>query len=60
MNTEMLLARIENLEAALRTSNDLLRNMVDNPSVGSLYRLLGDAEDQVSENESVLEGEFEE
>jgi len=57
---EMLKQRIKNLEIALQESNDLLEDMIADPSVGSMYRLLCDAEELVGENRAILEGEFEE
>ena len=58
--TAMLKRRIQNLEAALMDSNDLLVEMINDPTVGGLYRLLADAEDLIGENNAVLDGEFEE
>lgn len=60
MDIEMLKRRIENLEAALRETNDLLEEMISEPTVGRLNILLSAAEDLIGENRSVLEGEFEE
>ena len=51
---EMLKRRIENLEAALRDSQELLLEMYE------VSGLLGNVEEQISENASILEGEFEE
>jgi len=53
MDIEMLQRRIENLEAALRDSQELLLQMYE------VSGLLGNVEEQISENASVLEGEFE-
>ena len=53
MEIEMLKRRIENLEAALRDSQELLLQMYE------VSGLLGNVEEQISENASVLEGEFE-
>ena len=50
----MLKRRIENLEAALRDSQELLLEMYE------VSGLLGNVEEQISENASILEGEFEE
>ena len=60
MDIEMLKRRIENLEAALRETNDLLEDMISEPTVGRLSILLSAAEDLIGENRAVLEGEFEE
>ena len=60
MDIEMLKRRIENLEAALSETTELLEDMINDPSVGGLYRLLSDAEELIGENRAVLEGEFEE
>lgn len=60
MEIEMLKRRIENLEAALRETNDLLEDMISEPTVGRLSILLSAAEDLIGENRAVLEGEFEE
>jgi hypothetical protein len=57
---QMLKQRIKNLEIALQGSTDLLEDMINDPSVGGLYRLLSDAEELIGENRAVLEGEFEE
>jgi len=57
--TAMLRSRIRNLENALQETNNLLEDMIGDPSVGSLYRLLCDAEELIGENRAVLEGEFE-
>ena len=54
MNIEMLKRRIENLEAALRVSQKLLLEVYEVSGV------LEKVEEQISENNSVLEGEFEE
>lgn len=59
MDIEMLKQRIRNLEAALANSNDLLTEMINDPTVGGLYRLLADAEELIGENNAVLEGEYE-
>ena len=59
MDIEMLKRRIENLEAALRETNDLLEDMISEPTVGRLNILLSDAEEFIGENRSILEGEFE-
>ena len=53
MDIEMLKRRIENLEAALRDSQELLLEMYE------VSGLLGNVEEQISENASILEGEFE-
>jgi hypothetical protein len=53
MEIEMLKRRIQNLEAALRDSQDLLLEMYE------VSGLLGNVEEQISENASILEGEFE-
>lgn len=50
---ETLKRRIENLEAALRDSQELLLEMYE------FSGLLGNVEEQISENESVLEGDSE-
>jgi hypothetical protein len=60
MDIEMLKQRIRHLEAALADSNDLLTEMINDPTVGGLYRLLADAEELIGENNAVLDGEFEE
>ena len=60
MDIEMLKRRIENLEAALRETNNLLEDMISEPTVGRLCILLSAAEDLIGENRAVLEGEFEE
>ena len=60
MDIEMLKRRIENLETALRETNDLLEDMISEPTVGRLSILLSAAEDLIGENRAVLEGEFEE
>ena len=60
MTIEMLKQRIKILEIALEESTDLLEGMINDPSVGGLYRLLSDAEELIGENRAVLEGEFEE
>ena len=60
MDIEMLKRRIENLEAALRETTDLLEEMISEPTVGRLNILLSDAEEFIGENRAVLEGEFEE
>jgi len=54
MEIEMLKRRIENLEAALRDSQKLLLEVYE------VSEVLEKVEEQISENESVLEGEFEE
>lgn len=59
MDIEMLKQRIRNLESALANSNDLLTEMINDPTVGGLYRLLADAEELIGENNAVLEGEYE-
>ena len=59
MDIEMLKRRIENLEAALRETNDLLEDMISEPTVGRLNILLSDAEEFIGENRAVLEGEYE-
>ena len=60
MDIEMLKRRIQNLEAALRETNDLLEDMISEPTVGRLSILLSDAEEFIGENRAILEGEFEE
>ena len=50
---EMLKRRIENLEAALRDSQELLIEMYE------VSGLLGNVEEQVSENASILDGDYE-
>lgn len=60
MEIEILKRRIENLEAALRETTDLLEEMISEPTVGRLNILLSDAEEFIGENRAVLEGEFEE
>ena len=59
MDIEMLKRRIENLEAALSETTDLLEEMISEPTVGRLNILLSDAEEFIGENRAVLEGEFE-
>ena len=59
MDIEMLNRRIQNLEAALRETNDLLEDMISEPTVGRFSILLSDAEEFIGENRAVLEGEFE-
>lgn len=59
MDIEILKQRIRNLESALANSNDLLTEMINDPTVGGLYRLLADAEELIGENNAVLEGEYE-
>ena len=51
---ETLKRRIQNLENALRDSQELLLEMYE------VSGLLGNVEEQISENASILEGEFEE
>ena len=51
--TAMLKRRIENLEAALRDSQELLLEMYE------VSGLLGNVEEQISENASILEGDYE-
>jgi len=60
MDIEMLKRRIENLEAALSETTDLLEEMISEPTVGRLNILLSHAEEFIGENRAVLEGEFEE
>ncbi len=60
MDIEMLKRRIQNLEAALSETTDLLEEMISEPTVGRLNILLSDAEEFIGENRSILEGEFEE
>ena len=55
----MLRKRIQNLEAALMDNNDLLTEMINDPTVGGLYRLLADAEELIGENNAVLDGDYE-
>ena len=55
----MLKRRIQNLEAALMDNNDLLTEMINDPTVGGLYRLLADAEELIGENNAVLDGDYE-
>lgn len=50
---EMLKRRIENLEAALRDSQELLLEMYE------VSGLLGNVEEQISENASILDGDYE-
>ena len=50
---ETLKRRIQNLENALRDSQELLLEMYE------VSGLLGNVEEQISENASILEGEFE-
>ena len=52
-DVEMLKRRIENLEAALRDSQELLLEMYE------VSGLLGNVEEQISENGSLLEGDYE-
>ena len=49
----MLKRRIENLEAALRDSQELLLEMYE------VSGLLGNVEEQISENASILDGDSE-
>ncbi len=49
----MLKRRIENLEAALRDSQELLLEMYE------VSGLLGNVEEQISENASILDGDYE-
>ena len=51
--TAMLKRRIENLEAALRDSQELLLEMYE------VSGLLGNVEEQISENASILDGDYE-
>ena len=60
MDIEMMKRRIQNLEAALSETTDLLEEMISEPTVGRLNILLSDAEEFIGENRAVLEGEFEE
>jgi hypothetical protein len=60
MDIEMLKRRIQNLEAALSETTDLLEEMISEPTVGRLNILLSDAEEFIGENRAVLKGEFEE
>ena len=53
MEIEMLKRRIQNLENALRDSQELLLEMYE------VSGLLGNVEEQISENESLLEGDYE-
>ena len=53
MEIEMLKRRIENLENALRDSQELLFGMYE------VSELLQKVEEQISENESVLKGDYE-
>ena len=53
MEIEMLKRRIENLEAALRDSQKLLLETYE------VSGLLEKLEEQISENESVLDGDYE-
>ena len=53
MDIEMLKRRIQNLENALRDSQELLLEMYE------VSGLLGNVEEQISENGSLLEGDYE-
>ncbi len=59
MDIEMLKRRIENLEAALSETTDLLEEMISEPTVGRLNILLSDAEEFIGENRAVLDGDYE-
>jgi hypothetical protein len=57
--TAMLKRRIQNLENALRDSQELLLD-ITRADMYEISELLQKVDDQTSENESVLEGEYEE
>lgn len=56
--TAMLKRRIQNLENALRDSQELLLD-ITRADMYEISELLQKVDDQTSENESVLEGEYE-
>jgi hypothetical protein len=58
MVTAMLKRRIQNLENALRDSQELLLD-ITRADMYEISELLQKVDDQTSENESVLEGEYE-
>ena len=55
---EMLKRRVQNLENALRDSQELLLD-ITRADMYEISELLQKVDDQTSENESVLEGEYE-
>ena len=57
--TAMLKRRIQNLENALRDSQELLLD-ITRADMYEISELLQKVDDQTSENKSVLEGEYEE
>ena len=56
---EILKRRIQNLENALRDSQELLLD-ITRADMYEISELMQKADEQTSENESVLEGEYEE
>ena len=56
--TAMLKRRIQNLENALRDSQELLLD-ITRADMYEISELIQKVDDQTSENESVLEGEYE-
>ena len=58
MVTAMLKRRIQNLENALRDSQELLLD-ITRADMYEISELIQKVDDQTSENESVLEGEYE-